>query len=831
MSYSIQEVSIEGVRGINDRLSLRFRDGVNLLYGPNGSGKSSILQSIEWCLTGKISYFTGPEFAKEDAVVNPFHPRQMGEVSATLKHASETVTVTRRKKMGKSTARGASVLEIRRDGQVLEGTAAEGELSRMLGIGIDDFPRVIYLHQESVRDLVITDPLERSRAIDRLLGTIELRDVAEAVDAKRSIGAASKGLQSRISVLERDKIQFAVRMRERLTSTRDLLLQKGYADAELSLENVAASIGTLVQLLETISAQLDAPRPEVKVPGIALALINQALADADKSLGALDRFRIKAHQNQEENRLHLQTLATDYETAKKELEEFGGRTPESILGEKTEVEREINRLKQELEGLQEVCSNLETAKMRLESTKREMRIHKEKMSEIEHKYGDEANHLKLLENQELNLRKLRETISRYREHDQILGLALRYIRQAEPTQCPVCGQPIDYRVVQGRIESEVKAQLATKVDHLTKEEKIASQVRMEIESSLQEYQGAKVKLAEATSELDAVLRDIGDTLGQAITLDIAIDEKIDDSKQMLKDHQAQMTSLMGKQAELALTHSTLVTRQGRLRRVESLIQEATCSSERGKALLALLENKLEILRKRIVMYQDTTQLDVAVGKLARAKEVCKYLEDKQEVEEVEEELPHITALVQDLKRRTEQLQVLEGSLDAIRIVTLQQQKDSVVTTLGSFQDLINRYFGAILCHPYFAKLQLDIERERPLVYSVKALGVDQAYSTYIPTRFSHAQMNAAAISLFLSNNTKLAGEFPIVLMDDPAQSIDPEHKVALANVIGELSQKRQVVIATQDAELRDALGQVCKDLCSYHFAGWSQSGPSLTASD
>lgn len=139
---------------------------------------------------------------------------------------------------------------------------------------------------------------------------------------------------------------------------------------------------------------------------------------------------------------------------------------------------------------------------------------------------------------------------------------------------------------------------------------------------------------------------------------------------MIKDHQAQMTSLMGKQAELALTHSTLVTRQGRLRRVESLIQEATCSSERGKALIALLENELETLRKRIVMYQDSTQLDVAVGKLARAKEVCKYLENKQEVEQVEEDLPRITALVQDLKRRAEQLQVLEGSLDAIRIVAL-----------------------------------------------------------------------------------------------------------------------------------------------------------------
>lgn len=84
MTYSIREVSIEGVRGVNKRLSLPLHDAVNLFYGPNGVGKSSILQSIEWCLTGKISYLTGPDFMREDAIVNLFHPKKKAEVSVAI---------------------------------------------------------------------------------------------------------------------------------------------------------------------------------------------------------------------------------------------------------------------------------------------------------------------------------------------------------------------------------------------------------------------------------------------------------------------------------------------------------------------------------------------------------------------------------------------------------------------------------------------------------------------------------------------------------------------------------------------------------------------------
>ena len=54
MSYKIKSVSVQGIRGFNKPEQVTISEGATLFYGPNGSGKSSLLQSIEWAMTGDI---------------------------------------------------------------------------------------------------------------------------------------------------------------------------------------------------------------------------------------------------------------------------------------------------------------------------------------------------------------------------------------------------------------------------------------------------------------------------------------------------------------------------------------------------------------------------------------------------------------------------------------------------------------------------------------------------------------------------------------------------------------------------------------------------------
>jgi len=132
-----------------------------------------------------------------------------------------------------------------------------------------------------------------------------------------------------------------------------------------------------------------------------------------------------------------------------------------------------------------------------------------------------------------------------------------------------------------------------------------------------------------------------------------------------------------------------------------------------------------------------------------------------------------------------------------------------------------------LGHPVFHEISISIERREPLIYSIRAEGNEG--STYIPTRFSTAQMNCVAIALFLANNQKLAANFGTILMDDPTQSMDRVHKAALAKLISKLSSEKQVVVATQDTEFRDLLVVECKGVKEYTFGEWSADGPVISA--
>jgi len=118
-------------------------------------------------------------------------------------------------------------------------------------------------------------------------------------------------------------------------------------------------------------------------------------------------------------------------------------------------------------------------------------------------------------------------------------------------------------------------------------------------------------------------------------------------------------------------------------------------------------------------------------------------------------------------------------------------------------------------------LRLEPEEEQPFIYSIKGSSSDLTQSTYIPTRFSNTQMNIVALSLFLSNNTKMAGNLALVAMDDPAQSMDGEHKKALARMIQVLSINKQIIVATQDLEMKKALDTECKRQHTFELNSWS----------
>lgn len=70
MATKIKNLSISGIRGIRNTVTLALNEKSILLYGDNGTGKSSISDAIEWFYTDKVSHLAGSEIDLKDALRN-----------------------------------------------------------------------------------------------------------------------------------------------------------------------------------------------------------------------------------------------------------------------------------------------------------------------------------------------------------------------------------------------------------------------------------------------------------------------------------------------------------------------------------------------------------------------------------------------------------------------------------------------------------------------------------------------------------------------------------------------------------------------------------------
>lgn len=776
-------------------------------------------------MTGKLPYLEGREFRYEDAIVNMFHPKKTAVVSIVLKDGNgKALTVTRRRKMAKSTTRGKSYLQVETDEELLKDDKGQQKLEQILGITTKDFPKIVYLHQEAIRDIVTADPKEMSQTIDRLLGTFELRELAEALDMRRIIKRETKNLRARAETLERDKIVFVVRMRERLSQDKEKLLKKGYVENQLAVENIANMVNSSIEDIKGIASQLGSPAPIIEAPELNSQSIVDTVDKAEKELKTLDRFRTSAYSQQEEMRLNLENLRKQHEEAEKNLEEFGPATPESLLEKKKEIEDQLETSRPQLENLQNSVNKLVEAKIKLESALQQIDVLKKQIAEIERSFGDEKQHLDSIQKLKSNLAKLEIEIRKFSAHAQIVSLALEFLEKSKPEECPVCSQPIDYQSIVSKLKKDTQVLVAENITRLREKEKEVIKNLKDVEKSLEKYRDIGDRLASEEAKLEAVTKEIESAVGKKFAPSFNIVRAIKESKQEISDLNAQTTTLTNKSLELDQKHNALKRCMDQLGEVQSSIQKAIKSGNIGKKLIQDLQDEIERVRDKAKSYEDTKAIDETEARIEGIKEFVEYLQNKEELERLEKELPQVTELVSDLKARIEKLSVLEGSLEAMRQVAMAYQKEVVTTTLGALEDSINHFYSRILGHPFFAKLRLEPEEEHPFIYAIKGLSSDLTQSTYIPTRFSNTQMNIVALSIFLSNNTKMAGNFALVVMDDPAQSMDEEHKNSLVSAIFELSAKKQIILATQDLELKNAVEKVCAGLRKYEFDEWSPEG-------
>ncbi len=249
------------------------------------------------------------------------------------------------------------------------------------------------------------------------------------------------------------------------------------------------------------------------------------------------------------------------------------------------------------------------------------------------------------------------------------------------------------------------------------------------------------------------------------------------------------------------------------------------SEAQEDGLLKEIELRLTQLGAAEEKLKETGLLDELARKNDEVKEANAYLEMEEELEALVEELPKTNVIIDELEVKVSSLKDLEASILAIREVAAEYAKQAVTNAISSLEDSFNDYYRSLSPHGYFTNLQVSVEKGEPPIYSIRAVSKDQ--STYIPTRFSNAQMNAAAIALFLARNARMTDEFKTILLDDPTQSMDEAHRASVCNSVSKLLKGRQVILATQDEEIMKQLKNSKEAVNIIEFSDWTPAGPTV----
>lgn len=456
MKFLIDKLEIEGFRGINEQVVIKFTKPVVLIYGDNFSGKSSILGAIEWCLFNKLK-FIEYETRKQEEIVNDFHPVEAAKVKIYLRNnkGQEFIFVRNRRK---DTIK--SDFAIIGEREEYRGKKAERYVYSILNLTLDDFLRTVFLHQEAISAVLTEKISERSKGMDKLLGLEDFVNILEVIGKGiKEIEIAIKKLtdqQKRLST----KIETAYETLESEIQTfiKDLKKHK-VKESDISLSYCLEELKKIKEKL----LELDRPTTERVFPHY-----EASIQDIERKLFLITKC-IRKCRNNIFKRLRFDEL----EEKRNTLLELTGRIERII-----EKENELNNKRKRL----------------LKSYKSKEAIQRRK-SEIE----------VLISSKEAEIRNLD---LKYK----ILKDTYEYLQSVKDGKCIICNQPVKLEKLRNSIELRIKklkdlkpgklAKLSEEVEKYREKFKTIQNVLKEVEETEKELSKLNKNKSELVEEIN-----------------------------------------------------------------------------------------------------------------------------------------------------------------------------------------------------------------------------------------------------------------------------------------------------------------------------------------
>lgn len=832
----VQSISIEGFRGVNKKTLMNFDKKSAILFGPNGVGKTSILQALEWCFFGGlISAIVGPpEFKKEDAIVNSFHPQKRATVEVVLEdEENQRIKVTRERKRGRSSTSGKTILEVEIEGAQHSGEEAQIELNKWLRTTPTEFYASIHLHQEAIRDLLVGDPLVRSEMIDKLLGLHFVRELIEYIPLKY-VAKEAKAIEEEIKDIQTRKMQEVAISKKRLAELEIELEKTGIGATSLNVsslmklaEDTIVKISDIEQKIEARVKVIEKPQPDTKS-------LEETLGELKKAIGKLEGVWTTAYKEVVNEASSVKSLKQDYEDALKEIASFEIKDPQEFVDKKSKIDAQISAVRKELDFKISTRSFLQdevTLVQRLLSNVKGLELD---IKKIEQDFGDEAKIGASVNKLQSQIEERRARIKREKALNSILISGLDYLKSTSTNNCPLCRSEIEYAKVIATLQKEIDQregarllrQIQKELEELTKE-------KPKFENALLNFRRLKGELERARSLVDQENEKLKEK-GLKPTEDLIsyIDSELKETNNKISNLDEQIRQLKAEATEIELRADDLKRKIEKLSSAEKKIQKMFGTTETGEKLVRIVNERIsELEGQSMTLDGMTEELKGTKNMLETYEKILTFLKEKDRVDTLEQGMPILQQRLKDLQAKYSKMKELEAGLTDIYQVTSTAREEMVKQALSDLQSTIKLYYSKILSHPYYLNLQLIPEKERgKAIYRIRAWDKDFKQGTYVQTRFSNAQMNVVALSLFLSMATRLPSNLGLILLDDPSQSMDRIHKEALSKLLSQILKEKQVLVATQDIEFEQTMQRLFpKDKALiYNFKEWSLEGPKIT---
>lgn len=689
--FTLADIEIEGFRGINKQVTLRFSNKCTTIFAPNGMGKTSILGAIEWCLFGDLKY-QEKENLTNDELVNINHRAGRARVRLTLTDQKGTYVIERERGIRK---KGSDVTMTFPDNHVVAGSEAEASIFRLTGLTFDDFYRAVFLHQESVRGLLTEEPRIRNEALDRLFGLDKIRSILLSIPMKVTVDAMVKLDQEKSKLTDRisgASEQIESERRKRI----DEAVAVGYQESDLNLQTAAHE-------LSNAASQLNILTKDSGQDGLEPPIVNE-LQDIDRSIK-----KMKQH-----------------------IRDIRASGSVNQLNEKL-VQRQFK--------IKQLHKSFDDATQRCQTTKRtvnEYRIKFGSVEEIDTRISD------LKKSKQDSQLKLKDKNLQNR----LLMDAIDYLNSVPVSNlCPVCGESKDTKVLIDDLQTKVVGQFKIEINQLnTSIQKTAEEIdsmtdaRRQLTQLLTEERGASEENEKVIAEIKTTIKDTSSSTDPLVILQTATERN---NKEI---------ELMTKSAEIR---------------------------EKGLADCELV--------------------------LDRIKTISKFMDIDEQFIKLQDKIEQETG--EGYEKELGELMAMQTSLDSIartlNKVATQQAEDLITQS----HDEISRYYGLLCNHPLFDGIRIDVGTKLSNMieknsYSIHAYSSKKGLDTLACSRLSTAQMNCVALSLYLALSKILPHGLGFVILDDPSQNLDSEHKEALCKLLEEIMEDSQLIIASHDSEIQ-----------------------------